>query len=376
MIRNLLVTILLATFGQVAFAQSTLRFDELPGHGRYQAMTEARRNLGGGGRVEEIRWSADGKSLVYTFQANRYQLDLTSKQPQKIEKGQEPPLATAKPRSNGRRGGRAVERAMQRATEASPDGKWKAVYRDFNVWLEPEGKESAAIQVTQNGHERKRFGTCCWVYGEELDQNEAMWWSPDSKKLVYYEVDETDMKDYYLTLENTASYTTVQAVRYPKAGDANPRVGLWIYDLASKESKRLEFDGEATQYLYGISFAPLGDMLLVHRTNRRQDLLDLLAVDVKTGKVSVVVQEKQATWQANSPKMQFLEDGKRFIWETEANGWKHFQLRSLDGSLLNPLSQVAEYPCQAIQAVDESAGWFYYNRFQRRESLQCSVASR
>ncbi len=82
-------------------------------------------------------------------------------------------------------------RAQQQTIEKSPDGKWQAVYKDFNVVLEPLGGESKdPIIVTKDGTERLRFGTCCWVYGEELNQSDAMWWSPDSKTLAYYEVDE------------------------------------------------------------------------------------------------------------------------------------------------------------------------------------------
>ena len=66
--------------------------------------------------------------------------------------------------------------------------------------VDDEGKESGdPVQVTSSGTEKHRFGTACWVYGEELDQNDAMWFSPDSSKLAFYEIDESHMQTYFLT---------------------------------------------------------------------------------------------------------------------------------------------------------------------------------
>ena len=254
-------------------------------------------------------------------------------------------------------------RAQQRSVATSPDGKWKAVYSDFTISLEAAASDTEKIRVTKDGIDRLRFGTGCWVYGEELKQSDAMWWSPDSSKLAYYEVDEREMLDYHLTLDNTANYTKVQSVRYPKAGDPNPKVSIWIYELASKSAKKVAIDGDTTQYLYSIRFSPEGSELLVNRTNRRQDVLNILAIDTNTLAVRTVVTERQSTWQENSPLIRFLDDNKRFIWGTEANGWKHFQLRHIDGRLLNPLSPVGKYACSTINKIDEKSGFVYYTAF-------------
>ena len=63
-----------------------------------------------------------------------------------------------------------------------------------------------------------------------------------------------------------------------------------------------------------------------------------MAANPSTGETRVVVEERQDTWQRNRPEMRFLEDGNRFIWETEKSGWKQWELRDLDGTLVNPLT--------------------------------------
>jgi dipeptidyl-peptidase-4 len=336
---------------------------DVPEYGlaRMQEFMQKRNGLGGGGRVDKPVWNADGKSLVFGLKDQRWALDLSNGA---IAESSAEPVAAERPKALPTRpAGSPVRRAEQRTVEPSPDGKWQAVYRDGNVWLESIAEPDNKQQLTTTGSEFHRFGTCCWVYGEELNQKDAMWWSPDSRKLAWYEVDEAGMKDYYLTIANEDLYTALKTVRYPKAGEKNPEVSLWIYDLASKQAQKVSIPGEPMQYLYNVRYTPNGKELLVNRTGRRQNVLDVLAIDVESLTVRTVLTEKQESWQENSPGMQFLSDGERFIWETEANGFRHFQLRHLDGRLLNPLSEAANYPCNRIELVDEAAGFLYYSAF-------------
>ncbi len=359
---SVLTVAALISFSSAGMLRAQPTFKELPGYEKFREITSLRTELAGGGKVEQIRWSDDGSSAQYTVAGKRKSIDLKSFV---ISDDSTPvtPEATEGRRGQRRSGQPPVGRAQQRSVATSPDGKWKAVYSDFNITLEPTASDTEKIRITKDGIDRLRFGTGCWVYGEELKQSDAMWWSPDSSKLAYYEVDEREMVDYHLTLDNTANYTKLQSVRYPKAGDPNPKVSIWIYDLASKSAKKVAIDGEPTQYLFSVRFSPEGNELLVNRTNRRQDVLNLLAIDSGTLNVRTVLTERQSTWQDNSPSIQFLEDNKRFVWESEANGWKHFQLRHIDGRLLNPLSQVGDYACNTIQKIDEKSGYVYFTAF-------------
>ncbi len=345
-------------------SQSRLKFDELPGYSNYMKISNARRRLSAAGRAKQIQWAADGKSVGFSVDGKKHEWSLEDGAKGEFRQTQR---AVDVPKPKRRR--TPVARARQRTVEPSPDDRWQAVYRDNNLFIESveakPGKEEkvTVIQVTDDGHARLRYGTGCWVYGEELDQQDAMWWSPDGSKLVFYEVDEADMQDYYLTEKNADVYTELHTVRYPKAGFTNPKVRLWVYDVATRKKSVLPIDGDPTQYLFNIRFVPNSQKLLVSRTNRHQNVLDVLMVDLESGVVTTVVTEKQPAWQKNRPMMRFLEDGDRFVWETERNGYKHFELRNLQGERLNPLSEVAEYPCESVIQIDEAAGWFYYTAY-------------
>ena len=367
---TLLTILTLGGIGPVSLAQSVAAPQAgdsaatLPeGYGipRMQAFMQKRSGLSGGGRVDKPLWAENGNSLVFGLNKQRWSLDLATGKV--ADTTTEPAEAKRPPALPKRPAGTPVARAQQRTIEPSPDGKWNAVYRDGNVWLESVADKDQKKQLTTEGAEFHRFGTCCWVYGEELNQKDAMWWSPDSGKLAWYEVDEAGMKDYHLTLANEDLYTTIKTVRYPKAGERNPEVSIWVYDMAKGEARKVSIPGEPMQYLFNVRYTPSGKELLINRTGRRQDVLDVLAVNVESLAVRTVLTEKQDTWQENSPEMQFLSDGERFIWQTEANGYKHYQLRHVDGRLLNPLSKVESYPCNRIELVDEPAGYVYYSAF-------------
>ena len=357
----MLITCVPTLMGQ-AIPPSETTLKSIPGYEQVEAMNAKRRELGNVGRITKVAWSENGGFINFTFDGKRRSLNLVDS----TIADHDPENKDAKPAATKSRPSKSrVGRALQRVEEPSPDGKWTAEFRENNVWLVP-GKDNSGkeIQVTKYGNERLRYGTGCWVYGEELDQDEAMWWSPDGNKLVFYEVDEKHMRDYHLTTNNTSLYTELKTVRYPKAGDPNPKVGLFSYDMESGEATRFKIPAEdPEQYVYNIRFTPDGSEILFNRTNRQQNELTVFAGNPSTGEVRIVLEENQETWQNNSPTMRFLDDGQRFVWETEANGWKHFQLRHLDGRMLNSLSDVAEYPCGSIKSIDEEAGYFYYTAY-------------
>ena len=93
------------------------------------------------------------------------------------------------------RGRGAPSRGRQFTSAESPDGNFVAEFVDNNVVIKPLKKAGAKpgegadlIKVTTDGSVTKRikYGTASWVYGEELDQQEAMWWSGDSTRLVFF----------------------------------------------------------------------------------------------------------------------------------------------------------------------------------------------
>lgn len=375
---------LLAQSNSTTEAAADRTLEDLPGYESYSEVQRMRFSLGREGRASGIQWSEDAQLLAFGRGDDRKVISVSSGETVEQE-------FQSAPQSSPPKGYPVapVGRAEQRTWVISPDGKWKAIYRDFNVVLEAyqsetgqgsdeseaedtesnkaddaEDKPAETIAVTRQGDVKTRYGTCCWVYGEELDQQDAMWWSPDGSKLAFYEVAETHMKDYHLSVRNTELYPSLETTRYPTAGQANPYVALLIYDLESRETTRVQVEGPKDQYLFDIGFTADSKSLKFHRTNRWQNQLDVMLADVQTGESRTIVHEEQDTWQENSPAMRFLEDGERFIWQSERSGYAALELRSVSGERLNTLSpEGVDYPVGRILELDEAAGWIYYTAF-------------
>ena len=241
-------------------------------------------------------------------------------------------------------------------------------YRDRNLWLS-ETVATNAIPITTDGSDstRIKYGTANWVYGEELYQNTAMWWSTNSQKLAFYRFDESRVRDYYQTLDETRIQNRLDVEPYMKVGTTNPTVDLLVYDLQTRKTTRMDvrngspFDNSVIgHYIYAVSWSPDDKELLFHRTNRRQNVMEFCAADPQTGKCRVIVREEwPPSWTENNPAIRWLADGKRFLWASERTGWKNFYLYDLGGTLLATVTS-HRFEVEDIVRIDEQAGLLYY----------------
>jgi dipeptidyl-peptidase 4 len=337
---------------------------EMPGYERYKEIAPQIRSSVKPGQIS-VKWADDGKSFEYDFDGKKYQFDLKKKKAVELGEAEreESPMARYR-----RMYGNRPQRGRQYTFADAPNGKNKAVYRDGNVYITNTNGENE-LAVTNEGSESKRikFGSATWVYGEELNQTTAMWWSPDSKKLAFYSFDLTNVRDYYLQYKQTEIYDSLEVEPYTKVGAINPVVGLMIYDLESKKTVTVDVrDGKPMtddvlgHYVYDIQWSPDGTELLFHRTNRRQNVMEWTAANPETGKCRVVVREEWLpSYTTNSPDFQFLNDNNRFIWTTERTGFKNYLLYDLSGKLLATLTN-HPFEVAGIVKVDEKAGHLYY----------------
>ena len=338
------------------------RLKTMPGYDAAQRMArEAPRAITG---VTGITWTEDGRAVDYRRDGKQYRYDVGLQRASEIA---ETPPAEA-------RGGRGIpgsagapDRGRQFESTTSPDGTLRAFYRDRNAWLTDEHGDRA---ITTDGSVtgRIKYGTASWVYGEELSQQNAMWWSPDSRKLAYYRFDERDVHDYHVALDQTQLQTKVDIEAFPTAGTPNPIVDLFVYDVDSRQSVRVDvrsgkpFDNTSVgHYVYRVVWSADGRELLFLRTNRRQNTMEVAAANPATGACRVVLHEEWPTgWLMAEPRMLFLADGKRFIWESQRNGWNNFYLYDLSGRLIAPLTSSTTFEAERLVKLDEKAGLLFY----------------
>ncbi len=356
--RLLVILACLVALDVPAGAQDRLK--SMPGYEQFAAMAPKIAGAVNSGAVVG-QWTEDGKSFEFARDGKRWRFDVAT------GKVAEATAATTNGGPVGRRAGPARGR---QSTEAwSADSSMKAIYKDRNLYV-ANRDGSGERQLTTDGSETNRikYGTASWVYGEELGQTTAMWWSPDNKRLAYYRFDERPVKDYWLQTDQTAVQGSVEVEAYPKAGTENPIVDLFVYDLATGKSTRMDArdgkpltDDVVGHYVYRITWSPDGRELLLNRTNRRQNVMEFTACAPETGACRVIVREEwPASWTENSPTIRWLEDGRRFIWESERSGFSNYYLYDIGGKLLATLT-AHPFEVAGIVKVDEKARqlWYY-----------------
>ncbi|OGD27654.1 MAG: hypothetical protein A2V57_10740 [Candidatus Aminicenantes bacterium RBG_19FT_COMBO_65_30] len=238
----------------------------------------------------------------------------------------------------------------------SPDLKYRAFTRNYNLFIKDmDGNETA---LTTDGTEDLRNGFPDWVYPEELNQYQAFWWSPDSKKIAFMQFDESPVARYPI-VHDTAPMPRYELQGYPVPGANNPIVRLFIADVASKKLIRLETGDDLDVYLYRGQWTNDAKEFTYHRLNRFQNKVEVFAADPATGKTRLLLTDTDPCYIDEQTDLIFLKDNLRFLWTSERSGWREIYLYDMTGKLVKQLTS-AKLPVRSIQGVDETRGWVYF----------------
>ncbi len=307
--------------------------------------------------IRRVSWSADGESVGYTLGGKNTILDIAT------GATKEGTITATDVRGRRRRVG--PQRGRQFDTTYTADGKVKAVSRDRNVYIsDADGSNEVAVTTEGSVANRIKYGTGSWVYGEELAQTEAMWFSPDGKKLAYYRFDESDVKDYYVAYSQLQIQDVLNTEPYPKAGAPNPHVELYIYDLASKQSTKVATDfgdKSMSEYIFNIAWSKDGSELYFYRMNRKQMKWQFCAANPSNGTGRVILEENRNDgWVDQQPQISWLEDGKRFIINSDRSGFHNLYLYDIEGTLLKTLTSLS-CEVEEVQLIDEKNSKIFYS---------------
>lgn len=243
----------------------------------------------------------------------------------------------------------------------APDSAKIAFVRENNIFIADLTKNKET-PVTVDGVKNDVInGRGDWVYEEEFELVKAFDWSPDSKRLAYLRFDESKVKEFTMDEYGGANaYPRKNSFKYPKAGEANSIVTVFVYDLGTDKSIRVPVfkDGSQTdQYIPRIQFTKDPLFLSIQRLNRKQDELELLLADVRTGQSKVILTETSPAYVEITHNLTFLDDGKQFIWSSERDGFNHLYLYSTSGKLLN---QITKGPFEVVKHYGAKGNTLYY----------------
>jgi dipeptidyl-peptidase-4 len=257
----------------VLFIQNVMAQDRLKTMPGYQRHEKIARQIAGSvvlGTLK-VNWTNNGNAFEHQRDGKHYRFDVLSRARTELRvPTNAASTGTQRPSVPDNRAKRQSSdrpaRGRQFDSAASPDGKFKAIYHDRNVWLaEINETNEVAVTVAGSPTDRVKYGTASWAYGEELLQRTAIWWSTNSQKLAFYRFDESHVPDFYLALDLTTAQDQLGVEPYPKAGGTNPVVDLFIYDVKAKTTVQVDVrDGQpwdndvVGHYVYGVAWSPDG----------------------------------------------------------------------------------------------------------------------
>ena len=229
------------------------------------------------------------------------------------------------------------ENGKQRLATFSPDATKVAFMRDNNLFIKDltTGEEK---QFTNDGlYNHIINGAPDWVYEEEFSFSQGFYWSPDSKKIAYMKFDESNVREFQME-EFEGLYPDWYSFKYPKAGEDNSIVEIYVYDLASGKTVKMDTGTETDIYLPRIAWTKDANVLAIQRLNRHQNHLEILAADTTTGKSRVFYDETNDYYIDITDDWHFLDDGTSFLMTSEKSGYNHIYLYLLDGTLVKQLT--------------------------------------
>jgi len=240
----------------------------------------------------------------------------------------------------------------------SPDGRFLAYVRENNLYLY-DIEKAKETPVTRDGKKNEIInGASDWVYEEEFEFTRAFFWSPDSKRIAYYRFDERQVREYTMQIWGEL-YPENYAFKYPKAGEKNSEVEIWVYSLEDNLAKPVNMKKNSDEYIPRVQWTRDNDLLSVQRLNRLQNHLELIHVNVVRNESRVVYEEKSDTYVEIRDDLIYLDDQKHFIISSEKDGFRHIYKVTMDGREIYPLTS-GPYEIQELAGVDEKKKILYF----------------
>ena len=172
----------------------------------------------------------------------------------------------------------------------SPDGESISFIREHGlavVRLKKTGNSMTVVAPAPNTNTLN--GEVDWIYLEELDVRSNYFWSPDSRRLAYLEMNEAAVPEYPIT-DWIPTHATVAPQRYPQPGDPGPAVRVGVVSAEGGKTTWVALPLHAGEdYIPRFGWVDAGTVWIETLT-RDQKHRDLYFADAATGQAHAVLQ--------------------------------------------------------------------------------------
>jgi dipeptidyl-peptidase-4 len=297
------------------------------------------------GTVSDYTFSKDEKKILISanqkpiyrrsYEADYYVYDIDSKSIKKVNDE------------------RKVEMAL-----LSPDGNCVSYIFENNLFI----KNLALNEITQITKDGKRNeiinGMPDWVYEEEFGMSRAYFWSDDSKKIAFIRFDESNVKQYTLQDYNKENYPDVITYKYPKAGEDNSKIGVFVFDIPSANIMQADLGSDSDIYIPRICWTKDTELLTITRMNRLQNKIDIMLWDLLANTNRIILTEESKTYIDENYDLTFLPDNS-FLRLSQQDGYRHIYRYDINGSLLKQITS-GKWEVNSIAGIDDKNQTLFY----------------
>lgn len=256
------------------------------------------------------------------------------------------------------------EGGAQSAAVFSPTGEKIAFARNNNLFIH-DLRFHSELHITKDGKKNEIInGIPDWVYEEEFSCNSAFEWAPDGSALAYVKFNESAVKEYDMAMYN-GIYPSNYTYKYPIPGETNSKVSVHVYDCFDRTTFEMNIGTDTNIYVPRIRWTKDSKRLAIFKLNRRQNLLELLSANVRTGESSVMYREENKYYinNDNFDAYTFTPNGQSLIVINESNGYRQLQQYSITGKLQKSITP-AKYDVIDFYGYDPIKGVYYYSSYE------------
>ncbi len=258
-----------------------------------------------------------------------------------------------------RLGGKDVASSQLMFAKFSPDASKVAYVLENNIFVQNLSNMNIK-QLTNSAGNGIINGLFDWVYEEEFMIRDGFRWSPNGKKIAYWQLDTSGSKEFIMINNTDDLYPILTKFPYPKVGEENALAKVGIVDLASSKTTWAKLPNNSrNMYIPRMNWSGNSEEILVQHVTRKQDSNHLYLANANSGKVKLVMTEQEETFLDYFDDARWLENGNSFIWTSERSGWRHLYRVSRDGKNSINLTD-GDFDSTEIKAVDEKSGWLYF----------------
>ncbi|HEY4734532.1 MAG TPA: S9 family peptidase [Gemmatimonadaceae bacterium] len=263
-----------------------------------------------------------------------------------------------------------ADRSLQVATkgartgELSPNGAMLGFERGGDMYVTTLSNHQEK-RLTRDSAEHVFNGHFDWVYEEEFGMAQAWKWSPDSRYIAYWQLNDAAEPEVQIS-DYSGLHQDWEQLRIPQVGDTNATVRIGVVNVASGQNTWLDTGERGEFYIPRIYWTSRPDTIAVITLNRPQNEMKLFFFDVRTGGRRQVMSETSKTWldvydfyAGVDDMMTFPADSHEFFWLSDRDGYQHLYRYDYSGKLVNQVTH-GNWSVTRVEGSDAKGQTIYY----------------